>query len=297
MTYRLEITSSTQPQDLIALRRNLAQSNVRRVPALLSLPRGDYGAFIRDAQGRIVGGAVGELDWGWLYVDLLWVAEPYRGRGYGSRLMQAMEYVAYSNGLPQVYLATTSFQALPFYQKLGYDVWAMLDDRPKGYAYYYLRRQHIKHPPLPDVELVKDPPKADVKAVRQGLIAYSEQFVHTVPHRIAIFARPPSGQAGDGQILAGLYGVVAWDWFDLQYLWVEEALRGHGVASQMLEMAKAQAARYGVRRIVTDTADFQALPFYQRHGFTTFGTLPDRPPGYISHFLKYDEGEANVRNY
>jgi GNAT superfamily N-acetyltransferase len=41
--------------------------------------------FIRDRDGRIVGGITGYTYWGWLAVDLLWVRKDLRGRGYGKR--------------------------------------------------------------------------------------------------------------------------------------------------------------------------------------------------------------------
>lgn len=33
-------------------------------------------------------------------------------------------------------------------------------------------------------------------------------------------------------------------------------------------------------------ASFQALPFYQKQGYSVFGELPDMPPGHVSYFLK-----------
>jgi len=38
-------------------------------------------------------------------------------------------------------LDTTSFQARPFYEKLGYAVFGTLDDHPLSHAHYLLRKQ------------------------------------------------------------------------------------------------------------------------------------------------------------
>jgi len=35
-----------------------------------------------------------------------------------------------------------------------------------------------------------------------------------------------------------------------------------------------------------DTMDFQALPFYERHGYSVFGVLDDMPRGHQRFFLK-----------
>jgi len=36
---------------------------------------------------QIVGGLVGDISWGWLHIDTLWVAESYRLSGIGTSLM------------------------------------------------------------------------------------------------------------------------------------------------------------------------------------------------------------------
>ena len=43
-------------------------------------------------------------------------------------------------GCRHVELATFSFQARPFYEKLGYEVFATLEDDPPGYRKYFLRK-------------------------------------------------------------------------------------------------------------------------------------------------------------
>ena len=40
---------------------------------------------------EIVGGVLGELYWEWFHLDLLWVKEELRGRGYGRQLLLRAE--------------------------------------------------------------------------------------------------------------------------------------------------------------------------------------------------------------
>lgn len=91
-------------------------------------------------QRALIGGLVGDLVWDWLHIDALWVDERYRGRGVGGALMRHAEETARAQGIVNVHLETTSFQALPFYQKLGYEVFAELPDKPKGASWYYLKK-------------------------------------------------------------------------------------------------------------------------------------------------------------
>ena len=69
---------------------------------------------------EIVGGVIGEIYWDWLYIDLLWVKEELRGRGYGHRLLTIAEQEARQCGAKNVYLDTFSFQAPDFYKQHGY---------------------------------------------------------------------------------------------------------------------------------------------------------------------------------
>lgn len=95
--------------------------------------------FIRD-DGRIFGGVSGLLNWNWLQVSLLWVDNSLRGGGYGRQLMETIESLAREHGCQRAHVDTFSFQAREFYESLGYDVFATLDDYPPGHSRYYLKK-------------------------------------------------------------------------------------------------------------------------------------------------------------
>ncbi|WP_236140497.1 GNAT family N-acetyltransferase [Nostoc sp. CMAA1605] len=99
------------------------------------------GVFMRDAQGEIVGGLVGKTHWGWLFVSHLWVAESLRGQGYGKQLLLKAEQAAKQRSCSHAYLDTFSFQALGFYQSLGYQIFGVLPDYPPGHERYFLQKQ------------------------------------------------------------------------------------------------------------------------------------------------------------
>lgn len=94
----------------------------------------------RNEQGEMIGGLVGTYLWGWLHIDTLFIAEPYRHRGIGRQLMLAAEADARARGIRNIHLETMSFQARPFYEKLGYVVFGTLEDFPPGHEHYYLRK-------------------------------------------------------------------------------------------------------------------------------------------------------------
>jgi GNAT superfamily N-acetyltransferase len=78
--------------------------------------------------GAAAGGLWGYTSIKWLYVDLLVVPEPMRNSGLGTRLMQMAEAEALRRGCVGAWLNTFSFQAKPFYEKLGYATFATWSD-------------------------------------------------------------------------------------------------------------------------------------------------------------------------
>ena len=93
---------------------------------------------VRDEAGRVAGGLVGDTYVGWLQVHALWVGESLRGRGIGRDILRAAEEEALRRGCSQAFLETLSFQALSFYEKLGYTVSSRLEGFPPGGARYAL---------------------------------------------------------------------------------------------------------------------------------------------------------------
>jgi GNAT superfamily N-acetyltransferase len=96
--------------------------------------------FLRDSDGAIAGGLLGETYWSWLHVGILWVRESARSQGFGSQLLARAEEEARARGCHSAFLDTMSFQALPFYQSRGYTIFGELADHPIGHERYFLKK-------------------------------------------------------------------------------------------------------------------------------------------------------------
>jgi len=105
------------------------------------------GFYVMDADGSVLGGLMGQIWARWLHVGTLWVDERVRGRGHASRLMMAAERYSIEKGCTDSFLETFSFQARPFYEKLGYRVFGTLDNYPEGHTYYYLTKHLVTSKP------------------------------------------------------------------------------------------------------------------------------------------------------
>jgi GNAT superfamily N-acetyltransferase len=68
----------------------------------------------------VVGGLIGRTTLGLLFVDLIFVPNTLRGRGVGSRVLEAAEREAMRRNCTAVALYTISFQAPAFYEQQGY---------------------------------------------------------------------------------------------------------------------------------------------------------------------------------
>ena len=92
---------------------------------------------------EIVGGLFAYTHWNWLEIRHLWVAEALRHQGLGRELVLAAEREARLRGCDHAHVDTYSFQAVPFYERLGYAVFGRLDDYPPGHTRVFLQKRHL----------------------------------------------------------------------------------------------------------------------------------------------------------
>ena len=82
----------------------------------------DFTIVARDSEDNLfLGGLIGRVHWGWLYVSHLWVSPESRKQLLGLQLIKYAENFAREKKLLGVHLdAFSDFEALEFYKKLGY---------------------------------------------------------------------------------------------------------------------------------------------------------------------------------
>ncbi|HYC65558.1 MAG TPA: GNAT family N-acetyltransferase [Reyranellaceae bacterium] len=97
--------------------------------------------FLRSDRNELMGGLLGAIWGGWLRISYLWVDEAARGQDWGTRLMDQAEAYARERKCHSVELDTHSFQARPFYEARGYEVFGVLDDYPKGHKKFFLKKK------------------------------------------------------------------------------------------------------------------------------------------------------------
>jgi ribosomal protein S18 acetylase RimI-like enzyme len=71
----------------------------------------------------------------------------------------------------------------------------------------------------------------------------------------------------DGQVIAGAAARSFGDWLLLDTLWVSGELRGQKVGSELLNKIETAGKARGCIKCLLDTLNFQAMPFYKKHGY------------------------------
>ncbi|HSW86837.1 MAG TPA: GNAT family N-acetyltransferase [Rhabdochlamydiaceae bacterium] len=103
-------------------------------------PIRSFGFFIKDKNGEVLAGVSGVTLFGCLYVDMLWVKETLRKQGLGESLMEHAENLGLKRGCTFATVNTMDWQALPFYQKLGYEIEFTRTGYHKNSKMHYLKK-------------------------------------------------------------------------------------------------------------------------------------------------------------
>lgn len=140
----ITVESEPSPADAKTLSKGIIDFNTASVPDLEEV--GDEVKFFvlaKDDAGTLQGGIRASCYWNTLHIELVWLDEAARGSGIGAKLMVEAEGFARAHNCEKALVETTSWQAKPFYEKLGYTLMATLPGRPKGHASHYLTKSLV----------------------------------------------------------------------------------------------------------------------------------------------------------
>ncbi|WP_404288973.1 GNAT family N-acetyltransferase [Microvirga sp. RSM25] len=136
---------------------------------------------------------------------------------------------------------------------------------------------------LPTIAFVDDA-SALHPIVLEGVRGFNKMLFanHPPGQDLAIAIRDPDSNKPVG----GLLGRTNGGWLGIELLFVPEAFRGVGLATQLIAMAEEEARTRGCHSAWIDTLNPEALRLYQRLGYEIFGELKDYPVGGSRFFLQ-----------
>lgn len=134
----------------------------------------------------------------------------------------------------------------------------------------------VEENPLPD----------EARAVDAALWEYNELTTADAPlpadlRQLTVLLRDAEGKA-----VGGLRGETNWGWLFVRKMAIRKEARHQGWGKQLLALGEQEARGRGCHHAYVDTLSFQALPFYQKQGYTVFGTLDQYPGENKQYFLQ-----------
>lgn len=134
----------------------------------------------------------------------------------------------------------------------------------------------------PRMTTTDDPPPSDREFLDERIYEYNVAATGITDGRLLSL----SVRDEQDTLIAGLYG---WTWgacLFIEFLWVDEAWRGTGYGTQLLQAAEAEGIARGCTLVALGTHDFQAPEFYRKHGYEIYGEIRDYPRGFAQYHLK-----------
>ena len=245
-----------------------------------------------DKDGNIIAGCTGYIYyWGAMYIDDMWVDEKYRRKGLGSQTLQAVEKVAEEKGCHLIWLGTWDFQARPYYEKHGYQLFATMYECPVGHTDYSLfKRLDVAHTyrlckPIEyeildgtedDGDYICDQLDNGFNAkhldIKHGYIKINRKLVNK-----------------DGKVVAAIMaGVteldIAWVW----KIWVDEEYRHQGLGSLLIKHFEKKAKEKGTNKIISEEIYDWNINFFLKNGYQVAGELKDLPKGHSFFIVEKD---------
>ncbi|WP_263492064.1 GNAT family N-acetyltransferase [Bacillus sp. RAR_GA_16] len=88
------------------------------------------------------------------------------------------------------------------------------------------------------------------------------------------------------EMIGGISGTLFWQHLHIDFLWVDEKMRGHGYGRKLLQQIESLAEEKGCRLILLDSFSFQAPGFYLKEGYEICGKVENHPEGHTQYFLQ-----------
>jgi GNAT superfamily N-acetyltransferase len=138
----------------------------------------------------------------------------------------------------------------------------------------------------PTITLTDTPDAQMRSAILRPLIRFNEQRMgRPEDHRLlAVLLSDPT----TGETIGGLWAATLLAQLHVDLLFVPESLRGTGIGRQLMGDGETEAIRRGCLGAWLDTYSFQARGFYERLGYSVFGTIENHPPGHSRFFMRKD---------
>ena len=128
----------------------------------------------------------------------------------------------------------------------------------------------------------ESPDPGDLALLEERVAAAAIEAAGSGPEQeFAVFVRND-----DGRILAGISGIVWGGYCELQAMWVDQAVRGRGLARALMAAAEDEARQRGAALVAFHAYDLLARGLYERLGYDTVGVIEGAPAGSAARWFR-----------
>ena len=252
---------------------------------------------LRDSRGNVQGGVIASTVFKVMHLEVLWVAEDYRGHGYGSQLVLGAEQIGFAKGCITSQTLTFSFQGPEFYPTIGYEQIGIYDGYPNGLTEHVLMKRLSANPRNGDISsgehrvpdsqglyLTTDVSEKDRKTLHEGLHRHVKAHVGDDDKGISI-KLVIRGQ--ENELIGGLYAWTTLHNLIFEHIWIEEGYRGKGLGRILMLEGERIARENGCIASQASSFSFQAPDFFEKMGYKILGVSKGYPhPASESYFIK-----------
>jgi GNAT superfamily N-acetyltransferase len=139
---------------------------------------------------------------------------------------------------------------------------------------------------IPNITLTDAPEDHELRTLTRWITQFNE-IASGRPNdfrALAILLSDPD----TAETLGGLWGWTSFSFLHIDVLFIPESIRGTGLGRRLVSQAEQEAVQRGCHGVWLDTFSSQARGFYERLGYTVFGSIEGYPPGHSRFFLKKD---------
>ena len=102
--------------------------------------REPFSLVLKTKDGRVAGGLLGKLLFGDLHIDVAWLEQALRGRGYARELLRRAEAHGYREGCGRAVLNTMRPGVVRFCQRMGYREVGRIENFAMGHAVHFMMK-------------------------------------------------------------------------------------------------------------------------------------------------------------
>jgi len=289
----LPISENPTEEEMKLVKKRLEDHNKQFPNGELDIPTPDISLVLKDRNENIVGGVITSMLTGVMHLEVLWIDELYRGRGYGRDLVLQAESIAKAKGYPASQTWTFSFQAPEFYKSIGYKLIGIFDGYTSGITEHILLKKFESNVQAYETNgllqhgftITEDTSEDSMKILHEGLHKY------VTKHIGGLRKKNPEVKINlvikdEGNVVGGAQAYTLLKVVHTVRLWIEEKYRNQGYGKELLSTIERIAKENGCISGLVDALSFEAPEFFQKHGYEIFGISDAYNNSILEYFLK-----------